>query len=373
MNTLQKQAGRMLTIGFEGQECGAELKELLRMVQPGGVIFFQRNIATEQQFRDLVSEVRAALGASQCVLAIDQEGGEVDRFREVMGPLPSAQDAARAGLARELGDLAGRELAAFGLNVDFAPVVDLASSQSRSVLGTRTAGETPQEVVRFAERFLLGLEGWNVAGCLKHFPGLGSGLRDSHVGMPVIEKTEEALWTEDLLPFRALGEGRHLVMVAHAWYPELEGALAPESAAARNPTPASLSPNIVTGLLRERIGAKGPIVCDDLEMGGALEGRTIEEAAVQAAHAGCDILLVCRHAANVERVHRALVLEAERDSGFRGRVQQEMRVPGTAKQPAALSFADTAILRRDIRIFAEEVRLRLAMQERASDAEPVES
>src|SRR5687767_12486253 len=116
MKPIAALAGQLLTIGFEGQECGPELKELLRATHPGGIIFFQRNIATAEQFRALVSQIRETLGDSHPFLAIDQEGGEVDRFRDLIAPLPSARDAARAGLSSELGELAGRELAAFGLN-----------------------------------------------------------------------------------------------------------------------------------------------------------------------------------------------------------------------------------------------------------------
>src|SRR3990172_12287035 len=150
MKELIKIAGQLLCIGFEGLECGRELRSLLKEVRPGGVIFFQRNIATADQFRTLVADIRHVLGASRPFLAIDQEGGQVDRFRELLGPLPSAQEAAQAGMAFELGDLAGRELAAFGLNVNFAPVLDLGSPESRSVLGTRTASDSPQEVAQLA-------------------------------------------------------------------------------------------------------------------------------------------------------------------------------------------------------------------------------
>ena len=365
MESLAGLAGQLLTIGFEGQECGPELRELLRATRPGGLIFFQRNIATAEQFRTLVSQIRESLGDSHPFLAIDQEGGEVDRFRELIAPLPSARDVARAGLARELGDLAARELVAFGLNVDFAPVLDLGATESRAVMGSRTAGATPHEVIRFAERFLGGLAGWSVLGCGKHFPGLGGGRKDSHVSMPVIEKSEAELWQEDLLPFRTLADVLYLVMVAHAWYPELEKAIAPGSIAASKPTPASLSPGVVTEILRTRIGFKRLIVCDDLEMGGVLEGRTIEQAGVEAVRAGCNILLVCRHASNVERVHAALVHEAERSSEFHSKLRA---APYGFPKPQ-MAFADLEKLRRDIRDFAEQVEERVSLLRNSPDAE----
>ena len=361
---LGRRAGQVLIIGFEGCQCDAALSQLFRDIRPGGVIFFQRNIAEAEQFRELVADIRKALSSPSPFLAMDLEGGLVDRFRELLAPLPSARDAAQAGMARELGEMAGRELAAFGLNVDFAPVLDLGSAESEPILASRAAGQTPQEVIRFAERFLLGLTEWNVLGCGKHFPGLGGGGKDSHIGLPTIPKTEDAVWREDILPFRTLADQMPLIMVAHAWYPELEAALVPEKTRPA-PIPASLSSNIVSGLLRQRIDYDGLVVCDDLEMEGVLEGRSIEEAAVAAIRAGCDILLVCRHAANVERVHRALVCESEASSEFRERLGQAarriadaqvVRPPGELEMP----FVNVEVLRREIQRLRERVRQRLA-------------
>jgi beta-N-acetylhexosaminidase len=366
MKTLREQAGQLLTIGFEGQECGPDLKSLLQEIQPGGVIFFQRNIATVEQFRVLVSQIREVLGDSRPFLAIDQEGGQVDRFRELLGPLPSAREAAQAGMAFELGDLAGRELAAFGLNMDFAPVLDLASPESRSILGTRTAGDNPHQVIQFATEFLRALGGWNVGGCAKHFPGLGGGRNDSHIGLPRINKSFDILWEKDLLPFRTLarpipGMPMPMMMVAHAEYPELERVLGKASGLSTDLTPASLSHNIVTGLLRNRIGYEGTIVCDDLDMGGALEGRTIEEAAVAAVYAGCDILLVCRQSNNAQRIHRALVVEAEKSTAFADLMKPSRGVSDAwiSSQISSYSTANLEVLRRNIALFSEEIQLRL--------------
>lgn len=369
MNELRKKMGQLLCIGFEGQQCGPELRGLLQAIRPGGIIFFQRNIATEEQFRDLVADIREILRDSRPFLAIDQEGGEVDRFRELLGPLPSARDAAQAGLALELGDLAGRELAAFGLSVDFAPVLDVGSPESRSILGTRTAGESPQQVFQFAFDFLRGLKNWNIIGCGKHFPGLGSGKKDSHLSMPVIEKSEQELWATDLRPYFPNALRYPMIMVAHAWYPELERALSPDAKSADNPLPASLSSNIIQNLLRRQLAHMGLVISDDLEMGGVLGERTIEEAALAAVRAGCEALLVCRYAENVERVHAALLREMEQDSGFRSQVSQAAaRVQFEAEKLAAQNntgqrqFAELKRLRSDIASFGEAVGKRSAQR-----------
>ncbi len=316
MDHLREQAGELLTIGFDGQETDRDLEDLLRRVRPGGIIFFQRNISSAGQFHALVSAVREISSSGPLFLAIDLEGGAVDRFRELTGPLPAASHAARTGSGRELGQLAGRALTTFSLNVDFAPVLDLGADISDPVMGDRCPGRTPAEVIQFARDFLSGLEESSVLGCGKHFPGLGSGIVDSHLTTPVIGKQADALLTEDVEPYRVLAARLPMVMVAHAVYPKLESALAGRESVSDEPPPASLSPRIVRGLLRQEIGFGGLIVCDDLEMGGALEGRSIADAAVGALEAGCDMLLVCRHREHVESVFDAICRRADSNPDF---------------------------------------------------------
>jgi beta-N-acetylhexosaminidase len=376
MATLSEHVGQIFWIGFEGNAWSPDLEELLREVHPGGVIVFSRNIATPQQFAELVRKIAAFLAEPPSpppLLAIDLEGGKVDRLRETLAPLPSARDAARAGLARELGRIAGREVAAFSLNVDFAPVLDLGLPESESVLGTRTAGPSPEQVARFGEQFLDGLAESGVLGCGKHFPGLGSGCLDSHLAMPRIEKDAAALWEQDLFPYRALAPRLPMVMVAHAAYPALNPGSSDTDS--KQLLPASLSRNIVADLLKARIGYKGLVLCDDLEMEGALEGRTIGEAAVAAVRAGCDMLLVCRHAANVRAAFEAVLREAERDSDFRAMVdevaqkviQARQRLPNA--QPVSSAPSDWEGLRREIHALAAELHRRLdGNAEKGSDA-----
>ena len=376
MATLPEQVGQIFWIGFEGNAWSPQLEELLREVRPGGLIFFPRNIATPQQFTELVRKIAGFLAEPPSpppFLAIDLEGGKVDRFREALAPLPSARDAARAGLARELGQIAGREVAAFSLNVDFAPVLDLGLPESESVLGTRTAGPLPEQVARFGEQFLDGLAESGVLGCGKHFPGLGSGCLDSHLAMPRIEKEAALLWERDLFPYRALAARLPMVMVAHAAYPALNPG--DSNTNPKQLLPASLSRNIIAGLLKGRIGYEGLVLCDDLEMEGALEGRTIGEAAAAAVRAGCDMLLACRHAANVRAAFEAVVREAERDSAFGTVVDEAAQKVIQARQrllpvrPESNTPSDWEGLRREIRALAGEVQRRLvANEEKGSDA-----
>jgi len=366
MPTLSEQLGQVLLIGFEGGGWSRELDELLREVQPAGVIFFERNIADAEPFQQLVAEIRSVLETPEAgppLLSIDQEGGLVDRLRKVLAPLPSARDAARAGLAFELGQMAGRELAAFALNVDFAPVLDLSTSQSVDILASRTAGETPKQVIAFAEQFLAGLSEQGIVGCGKHFPGLGSGEKDTHLAMPRIDKSESEMWETDLAPFRVLAPRLPMIMVAHAAYPAFADAPPPAP-----PLPASLSPGLIRELLQHKIGFSGLVLSDDLEM-GALENRSIEQAAIDALRAGCDLLLVCRKAQNVRRVWEALRQQAERDSGFQALIEQaaakvlRLRQTLPSRPVAARPFSDWSVLRQKIQELTAVVRARCAISE----------
>ena len=372
MQTLREKIGQLFIIGFEGDSWNPALEELLREVYPGGVIFLPRNITTAQSFQRLVRQIRdflAGLSLPVPFLAIDLEGGSVDRLRDVLAPLPPAREVARAGLARQAGQVAGRELAALSLNVDFAPVLDLSSPEAAEVLGSRTVGATPQEVIPFATDFLEGLTEQGIVGCGKHFPGLGSGRVDSHQKMPRIEKEASQMWEEDLLPFRTLASRLPMVMVAHACYPALEKAYALTPNDSSQPLPASLSPALVSGLLKGRLGYQGLVLSDDLEMGGVLEGRSVGEAAVAALRAGCDLLLVCRRAENVREALETVLQEATRNPDFCAlgesaaqkviRTKQTLRITQASGETLPVDWES---LRQQIHQLTAEVHRRLSTQ-----------
>ena len=316
-------AGRLLLVGFQQNTFDEELARLLAEVQPAGVIFFGRNIAGPAEFVALVQRIVEALADSgppsgSPLLAMDLEGGPPDQLRDVLAPFPSARAVAATSddpFVRDFGALVGEALDAFGLNVDLAPVLDLASPQAEPVLGARAVSADPQQVVRFARNFLVGLNRFGVLGCGKHFPGLGGASGDTHSEMPYVEKPADRLREEDLRPFQELHSELPLVMVNHAWYPSLE-------APGVDPRPASLSSELLKGLLRERLGFRGVVMSDDLGMGGVLAGRSVEEAAVAAVEAGCDLLLICGSAENIRGAHRALIERAGQDAAFATRIQE---------------------------------------------------
>src|ERR1700716_681517 len=198
--------GQLLIVGFEGTEITRGLSSLLTKLQPAGVILFARNITGAEQTWRLLADCQKCV-TTRLFACVDLEGGRVDRFRDVLGPTPSAADVFATGdrkLFRRHGQVIGNNCRALGFNIDFAPTLDLAFEASRSVIGSRAVSADPKQVARYAGEFLHGLRAANVLGCGKHFPGLGEGTLDSHHQLPVIEKSLRKLWTEDLLPYRTL-------------------------------------------------------------------------------------------------------------------------------------------------------------------------
>jgi beta-N-acetylhexosaminidase len=305
---LRHQAGQLLIMGMEGTEMSDHLRQFISNLQPGGVIFFKRNIIAAQQCYDFLAECRKSV-STPLFTCVDLEGGIVDRFRDVIAPAPSQFEVASTKskkLFRRHGELLGSETRAMGFNTDFAPVSDLGFPASHAVMGSRTVSADAKETITFVSEFLKGMKASRVLGCGKHFPGLGEASLDSHHLLPVIEKPWRKLWDQDVMPFRKLHKQFPFVMVAHAGYP----------AVTKDNTPASISRKWITDILRKKIGYRGLILTDDLEMGGVLAAATMDEAAVATICAGSDMFLVCHKEEYVMAAYEAVVREAERDKKF---------------------------------------------------------
>ena len=385
--SLRRAAGSLLVVGLGGTELTGLERAWLRLVRPAGIILFRRNIADARQTRALLDEA-TGLGAAHELRCVDVEGGTVDRLRDALAPMPSAQAVARnsypmsqkrdmghprfpplaqktrkggapvsGGMegswpAREHGELVAQAVKAFGFNTTLAPVVDLGLSESAEVMGTRAAAATVAGVVEYARGFLSGLATHGVVGCGKHFPGLGGGTRDSHLETPAIGRSGRELWREDLAPYRELRDELPMVMVNHAAYPET-----PSKA-----IPASVSPYWITTVLRRRIGYKGIVFSDDLEMGGILKFMRMEEAVVAAVRAGMDLMEICHSPELILRAYEALIAEGERSAAFRemvlmrakriARLRTKCFVRGT---PKALSEKQFEALRVRILRFGETI------------------
>jgi beta-N-acetylhexosaminidase len=353
------QIGQLLIVGFDGTEMTPHLNSLLTRLQPAGVILFARNIKTPEQTCLLLRDCQNCV-STPLFTCVDLEGGNVDRFRDVLGPAPSAADVFATGdrrLFRKHGQVIGENCRALGFNVDFAPVLDLAFEASRSVMSSRTVSANPRETVTYAREFLVGLRAAGVLGCGKHFPGLGEGTLDSHHVLPVIDKPLKKLWAEDLLPYRLLRAQMPMVMIAHAAYPLVT----------KNQSPASLSKIWITDILRKRIGYRNLIVSDDLEMGGVLSAAPVGQAAVEHIRAGGDLCLVCHRENYVTEAYDELERTAGRDPKFAKRVAEcARRVLAFKKKSVKMlrgtkppSAATVEKLSRNLWEFGEQVRLEI--------------
>src|ERR1700691_4133441 len=361
--------GQLLIVGFDGTAMTPRLSSLLARLQPAGVILFARNIKTPSQTWRLLRDCQKCL-STPLFTCVDLEGGSVDRFRDVLGPAPSAADVfatADHKLFRKHGQVIGENCRALGFNVDFAPVLDLAFAASRCVTISRVVSANPREPVSYAREFLAGLRAASILGCGKHFPGLGEGKLDSHHQLPVIDKPLKKLWAEDLLPYRMLRAQMPMVMISHAAYPLVT----------KDKTPASLSKLWITDVLRKRIGYRNLIVSDDLEMGGVLSAAPIGQAAVEFIRAGGDLCLICHREDYIAEAHEELVKTTAVDPKFAKRVaeaarrvlmfkKKSMKTPRRTKSP---SDSMSERLSRNLWEFDEQVRLESLVREEKDRAE----
>jgi beta-N-acetylhexosaminidase len=327
----RNRASQAFIIGFDGTEISPTLRSLLTRLQPAGVILFARNIVSAEQTHKLLKDCQACV-TTPLFTCVDMEGGRVDRFRALNGGTPSAADVFASGdrkLFRKHGSVIGSFCRALGFNTDFAPVLDLAFEASRSVMSSRAVSANPRETAVYAGEFLSGLRDAGVLGCGKHFPGLGEGNLDSHHQLPIIAKSLGKLWAEDILPYRILRRQMPFVLISHASYP----------AVTRDGTPASLSKKLITDVLRKRLGYRGLVVSDDLEMGAVLKTLPIEEAAIAHIRAGGDLCLICRTEDLIVRAYEAVVGEAEKDRRFAAQLDKAAKRVSRLKKKLLASIA----------------------------------
>jgi beta-N-acetylhexosaminidase len=276
-------------IGIEGLELSAADRERLAHPLVGGVILFSRNYADRLQLAALVAQVRA-LHDRPLVVAVDHEGGRVQRFRDgfaeiaPMRALGEAWDRDIVAAAREatrVGWTIGEELRAHGIDLSFTPVLDLDYGAS-TVIGDRAFHRNPNAVAHLASALRRGLAAAGMAACGKHYPGHGFVAADSHTDVPVDPRSFAEIAAEDLIPFAALvRDGLESMMVAHVVYPAVDD------------VPAGYSRRWCTDVLRGRLGFDGLVFSDDLGMAGAATAGDLVARAEAAASAGCDVILAC--------------------------------------------------------------------------------
>jgi beta-N-acetylhexosaminidase len=300
-----REIGQLLIGSFPGTALSTEFRALAREFDVGGAILFNRNIEAPEQVVELSAEIEALGRRAPAWVSVDQEGGRVARLKEPFTRWPPMAVLGRSGseaLADRFGRALARELAAAGITLDYAPVLDIHTNPKNPVIGDRALAERAGEVARLGAVIIRALQGEGVAACGKHFPGHGDTSTDSHLELPLVEHPPDRLRAVEFEPFRAaVREGVAFIMTAHVLVPALD-----------DERPATLSPRIVQALLREELGFDGVILSDDLEMKAVSTRTPVPEAAVHAIRAGCDGLLICSGDVELQaRTLEALVRAAE--------------------------------------------------------------
>jgi beta-N-acetylhexosaminidase len=315
MNELERMAGSVIVCGFDGLEPPAAVHRWLSEQAVAGLILFKRNIHEVEQAAALIASCNARRRSALPILVcVDQEGGRVARFGNPVLSLPPMRVLAAAGdtqLTRDAGMVLGRELRAIGVNLNFAPVLDVDTNPHNPVIGDRAFGHTPEVVIEHALAFAGGLHDGGVLACGKHFPGHGDTDLDSHLALPKLRHDLARLNEVEFRPFRAAAKRIPSLMTAHVVFEALDSNV-----------PATMSPAVIDGLLREELGFEGAVFSDDLEMKAITDRYAIEEAGVLAIEAGCDLLLVCSDLEAAARLRQSLAAEAGRSKPFRARLTE---------------------------------------------------
>jgi beta-N-acetylhexosaminidase len=306
-SSLRRDIGQLLIGSLPGTTIPAEMRSLAREFGLGGVILFRRNIEEPEQVAELSYDVQSLAGDLPLWVSVDQEGGRVARLKKPFTVWPPMATLGRSGdeaLAHRFAAALAAELRAVGVTLDYAPVLDIHTNPKNPIIGDRALSETADGVARLGAAVIRGLQDSGVAACGKHFPGHGDTSVDSHLELPLVEHPPDRIRRVECVPFEAaIKADVAFIMTAHILVPSLD-----------DERPATLSPRIVTGLLREELGFGGVILSDDLEMKAIAKTWAVPEAAVQAIAAGCDGLLICSgdvelQAATLEALVRAVEQE----------------------------------------------------------------
>ncbi len=328
---------RLILAGFVGTRADDPGVVPLLKLGVGGFIVFGRNVESPAQVHELLAGLTAGTVGPPPLLAVDQEGGRVARLKApltVWPPMARLGASADASLARNVGRALAAEIGAVGFNLVFAPVLDVRFEGTTDAIGDRSFGDDPKRVAELGLAFADGIADAGLLSCAKHFPGHGHVTVDSHIDLPVCELDEDELRRDHIAPFAAAADaGIPMIMSAH-----IVTALDREH-------PATLSPRLMTDVLRKELGFSGVVLTDDMEMGAIAKRRGIPEACAAAVRAGVDGVLICRDLDAIEATAAHFRAEAAADPAFAARCDESaarLAAAAASAPPRPASSADLA-------------------------------
>lgn len=299
--TLEEKVGQLMVVGFHGKEVSSEAIDMIKNKNIGGIIYFDRNMESPKQVAELSNSLQKTASAKKnqlpLMISIDQEGGDILRMRSQVSPIPSQQMLGKLGSAEtvfETAKINASELSAMGVNLNFAPVLDLSKTDSRSF------GTDPKKAAEYGIKVIEGFKSASVTGALKHFPGNGRSSVDPHLDSSSVDANQLDLENTDIYPFTQLikevDNQNFFVMVTHIKYPAYD-----------KEKPASISKVIIQELLRKKLGYEGIVVTDDLEMGAVNKYYSYKKLGSEAIQAGADLLLVCHEYKHQVEVYNGII------------------------------------------------------------------
>lgn len=314
--TLEDKVGQMVMIGVYGTEINDDIIYSLNNFRFGGVIFFDRNLESVEQAKKFANDIEAAANQkAPLFFALDEEGGRVARGRNFLEVAPSQESIGQTGdpeVAKYWAEHNATILKSIGVNINFAPVADVGSKDTRSF------GDDAQLVAQMVDAAAQGYEEENFLYTLKHFPGIGKSKIDPHKEVSSVEDSREVLDAEDIFPFKKViythDNSKFMIMVGHLRY----NALDPVNSA-------SLSPAVMTGLLRNELGYSGVVITDDLEMGAIKNNTDLSSLGVQMILAGGDIALVCHNYESQQIVYNSILAAVKRGEISEERINESVR------------------------------------------------
>ena len=309
--TLDEKIGQMIITGFNGSEYNDDMDRLINEYKVGGVILFARNIEDSNQMIDLTRALQENNNNLPLFISIDEEGGRVSRLPDDVEKFPSAFTIGLINdqqTAYENGKEIGYTLKRLGINLDYAPVLDIYNNENNTVIGDRAFSTEESIVSTMGIATLEGIEDSDIIPVVKHFPGHGDTEVDSHYGLPIVYKTLEELRNFEFIPFvKAIESGCDVIMVSHIILNEVDSI-----------NPASLSKIVISDLLRKDMGFDKVVITDDMSMGAITSIMSIEEACIKSIEAGCDILLLGNAYEEIEQVINSIKLKL-----YNGEISEE--------------------------------------------------